>query len=244
MPLLNPGDWPIDPNVVDGTELAARLNRLQQALVSGSANPTRPPYITAGGTWIRDNGAAATPRYELMIFDGTADIKAGGSSFPSGTRMLFQQTAAPTGWTKVTTVNDVALRVVSGSVGSGGNAPFSAVFAGRNVDGHTLTVAEMPLHGHRAVDPGHSHGVTDPQHHHSLWTMRDANTGMAGGAVMGFQQRVDQGAWGGITDNPTGISIQGSGTNVTIAGEGGNQPHLHSINMFVNYVDVILATKD
>ena len=36
--------------------------------------------------------------------------------FPSGTRMLFQQTSAPTGWTKVTSgVNNRALRIVTGS---------------------------------------------------------------------------------------------------------------------------------
>jgi hypothetical protein len=37
--------------------------------------------------------------------------------FPSGTVMLFQQTTAPIFWTKQTTHNDKALRVVSGSAG-------------------------------------------------------------------------------------------------------------------------------
>ena len=34
----------------------------------------------------------------------------------SGTTMLFQQSTAPTGWTKQTTHNDKALRVVTGTV--------------------------------------------------------------------------------------------------------------------------------
>jgi hypothetical protein len=68
--------------------------------------------------------------------------------FPSGTRMLFQQTTAPTGWTKDTTVNDKALRVVSGAVGSGGSVAFSTVFARTATDGTTLTVAQMPNHAH------------------------------------------------------------------------------------------------
>ena len=34
----------------------------------------------------------------------------GLSEFPSGTLMLFQQTSAPTGWTKETTQNDKSLR--------------------------------------------------------------------------------------------------------------------------------------
>jgi hypothetical protein len=39
--------------------------------------------------------------------------------FPSDTLMLFQQTAAPPGWTKQTVHNDKALRVVSGAASSG-----------------------------------------------------------------------------------------------------------------------------
>ena len=48
--------------------------------------------------------------------------------------MLFQQTSAPTGWTKITSgVNNKALRVVSGSAGSGGNIAFTTVFANRGI---------------------------------------------------------------------------------------------------------------
>ena len=51
--------------------------------------------------------------------------------FPSGTKMLFHQSAAPTGWTKQTTINDSALRVVSGTSGggTGGSVAFSTLFA-------------------------------------------------------------------------------------------------------------------
>ena len=57
-------------------------------------------------------------------------------SFPSGTRMLFQQTSAPTGWTKDTTgTNQRALRVVSGTVGSGGSVAFTTAFASQGVAG-------------------------------------------------------------------------------------------------------------
>ena len=47
------------------------------------------------------------------------------TAFASGTAMLFQQTSAPTGWTKSTTHNDKALRVVSGTASSGGTSAFS-----------------------------------------------------------------------------------------------------------------------
>ena len=52
-----------------------------------------------------------------------------GTVFTSGTRMLFQQSTAPTGWTKITSgVNDRALRLVSGNVSSGGDYSFSSRF--------------------------------------------------------------------------------------------------------------------
>lgn len=72
----------------------------------------------------------------------------GGSSFPSGTRMLFQQTSAPTGWTKDTSHNDKALRVVSGAVSSGGSVNFSTLFGRTATDAHTLTISQIPAHGH------------------------------------------------------------------------------------------------
>ncbi len=73
---------------------------------------------------------------------------------PSGTRMLFQQTNAPVGWTKDTTHNDKALRVVSGAAGSGGAVDFSAAFVVGKTGDHTLTIAEMPAHRHTAARNG------------------------------------------------------------------------------------------
>ena len=74
----------------------------------------------------------------------------------TGSLKLFQQTTAPTSWTKQTTHNDKALRVVSGSASSGGTFGFSAVFAERTPTGTvgstTLTEAQMPSHLHTIVD--------------------------------------------------------------------------------------------
>lgn len=71
-----------------------------------------------------------------------------GVGFPSGTRMVFQQTAAPTGWTKDTSENDRALRVVSGAVGSGGTQSLASFTPAGTVAGHALTTSEMPSHNH------------------------------------------------------------------------------------------------
>lgn len=73
--------------------------------------------------------------------------------FDSGTRMLFQQSTAPIGWTKVTTHNDKALRVVSGAAGMGGTVSFSSAFVAANVGATELTTEQMP---------SHTHGVTVP----------------------------------------------------------------------------------
>lgn len=69
------------------------------------------------------------------------------SEFSSGTRILFQQSTAPVGWTKDATHNDKSLRVVSGAVGSGGSVSFSA-FAAQSIGATTLSTAQMPSHTH------------------------------------------------------------------------------------------------
>jgi len=70
-------------------------------------------------------------------------------AIPSGTRMMFNQTAAPTGWTKDTTaaLNDTAMRIVTGTVGNGGSVAFSTAMA--STANYTLQIADIPSHTHR-----------------------------------------------------------------------------------------------
>ena len=72
--------------------------------------------------------------------------------FPSGTAMLFAQTAAPTGWTKSTTHDNKALRVVSGAASSGGSVAFTTAFTSQSVSGTvgdtTLSLSQIPAHTH------------------------------------------------------------------------------------------------
>jgi hypothetical protein len=82
-------------------------------------------------------------------------------AFPAGTKMLFQQSTAPVGWTKDTTHDNKALRVVTGSTSSGGSVNFTTAFAskavsgtignttaGGTVGGTSLTAAQLPSHNH------------------------------------------------------------------------------------------------
>lgn len=98
--------------------------------------------------------APKAPNDITKFLDGTGaySVPAGSAGgFPAGTVMLFKQTAAPTGWTKDTTaaLNDTCLRIVTGTVGSGGVTAFSSVFGASKVTGaHTLTTAEQAAHSH------------------------------------------------------------------------------------------------
>lgn len=155
-----------------------------------------PGWLAPGtaGQFLKSQGAAADPIW--------------GSLIPSGTLMLFQQTAAPTGWTKQATHNDKALRVVSGAVGSGGSVAFSTLFGRTAVDSHILTIAEMPAHDH---------------------TRSQRNNATAFGAA-------SQSA----TPTALGAIVNTSSTGPT----GGDGGHVHNIDMRVQYVDLIIASKD
>jgi hypothetical protein len=132
-------------------------------------------------------------------------LPARNASFEPGTKLTFQQTAAPVGWTKDTTHNDKALRVVSGAAGSGGTNAFSTVMAQTTVGNYTLTTPDTP---------GHTHG-----------------NGASSGGTAGVQ--------GGGTFPAFPI------TNVGTTGStGGGGSHNHTITMAMQYVDIIIATKD
>jgi len=68
--------------------------------------------------------------------DGTPGTPGGQgpAGVPSGATMLFYQSSAPTGWTQVTSQNNKALRVVSGSGGgTGGNNSFTSAFSNQSL---------------------------------------------------------------------------------------------------------------
>lgn len=154
--------------------------------------------------------------------DATTQTTAASSAFPSGTLMLFQQTAAPTGWTKQTTHNDKALRVVSGTASSGGTTGFSSVFAnqtptittsGLSVGATTLSTAQMPSHTHVVPAYGGGTNGTGSAAKSSLDVYDPFNTGSAGG--------------GGSHTH----SLSGSATS-------------SAITLNVAYVDLIIASKN
>lgn len=88
-------------------------------------------------------------------FAMTSDIA--GSAFAAGTRMLFDQAAAPTGWVRDVTIDDKVVRIVGGARADGGSWTVSGLTAA----GHAITIAEMPAHTHAAPN-GAAFSTTDP----------------------------------------------------------------------------------
>lgn len=92
----------------------------------------------SAGTVLTSNGAGSAPSYQI----------AGG--VPSTTRMPFNQTTAPTGWTKDTTalLNDSIMRIVTGAASSGGSTAFSTFNGQTATAAYTLAIADIPSHNH------------------------------------------------------------------------------------------------
>jgi hypothetical protein len=84
---------------------------------------------------------------------------AAASDIPAGSVLLFYQASAPTGWTQVTTQNNKAMRVVSGTGGgTGGSTAFTSVFASRTPAG-TVSVSNAAVTLTSTQIPSHSHGI-------------------------------------------------------------------------------------
>lgn len=142
-------------------------------------------------------------------------------SFPSGTRMLFHQEAAPVGWVKDANIDDTALRVISGDTGgsSFGSTPFSELFDAGKAITLSGTVGETTLS--TAQMPGHSHSgsvyISSPK----------------GQAQAGHADYNTNSAWGGM-------GSAGGGQSHTHTLEGGTA----SVTLGVKYTDVIICTKE
>lgn len=198
---------------------------------TGAASFTAYSVLLGGttGTGAMQNVSGLGSAGQILTSNGAGQAPSWQAFIPSGTKMLFQQTSAPTGWTKDTTHNNKALRVVSGSAGAGGSVAFTDAFTTRSwntdnatatgtVGGTAITIAQMPSHGHVYTDIGGNNGS------------------------------------GGGESYANGQYALRTFTKTTNA-EGGNQQHDHpfygaphshplSLNMSVQYVDLIIASKD
>jgi len=149
---------------------------------------------------------------------------------PSGTVMLFAQATAPTSWTQITTQNNKALRVVSGTGGgTGGTVAFTTAFSSQNVGATALSTAQIPSHSHSFS--GTTSGVGDHFHNYT------AIAAIGGSSFAG-------GGQGTVTTTTGGAGAHDHSYSGTTSAAGSGATHTHTLDLAVQYVDIILASKD
>lgn len=171
------------------------------------------------------------------------------SIFDVGTKTLFQQTSAPTGWTKETVnYNNHALRIVNGvSLTTGGTVDFTTAFTTSaytysgvpmpyNVGSRTLSTAQLPHHTH-TIGPG----AASPTTNFFLAGTNDPAIPVNGVAPTTPVQQILV-SW---VLAQAGANVGGSGSHnhpVEITASG----NVFSPNstLAVNYIDVIIASKN
>ena len=201
-----------------------------------------------------------------------AGTASGAGDIPSGSIMLFYQSSAPTGWTKQTDHNNKALRVVSGNGGgTGGSVGFTSAFANHTVSisgsdtvnisdsdsvsisGNCggsqsiywnttqafLTVAQMPAHQHDYDVPrgtsGGQYGFMDTSNAGSSGTQKVVSTGGSDYHTHAIIMQYVNGSNFSFSGSDT-VNISGSDT-VNISGS-------DSVNTAVQYLDVIICSKN
>ena len=200
---------------------------------------------------------AATPSAVKAAYDAAIQV------IPTGSVMLFYQSAAPTGWTKLTTNNNKALRVVSGSGGgTGGSNNFTSAFdssravpllqhnhtanSGNQNSNHSHSANASSssggngAHGHSFSD-NHSHNVSGNSNNNGNHT-HGTPTGLGDGDGSAFSPVGDGQGGSGSGTNSTSNSAGGHSHNVsgntntaTVSGNTGNQSnHSHNVNTNVS----------
>lgn len=170
------------------------------------------------------------------------DLNSRRQIFPTGTSWIFHQASAPTGWTQVTTQNNKALRVVSGTGGgSGGTNSFTTTMSSFNIGG-SLTSSNAT--GGTGLDTTQITSHTHPSNGVQLnavpqnFNPDGAFVGWNGGDVIR--------ATGWTRNTPatgaTGTAPVGNAHSHPFSGTG-TVPN-QSVDIAVQYIDVIICTFD
>lgn len=207
---------------------------------------------TIKATFPNISGAMTATHTVLNGIDARVTALEGALVAASGTKMLFQQSAAPTGWTKDTTHNDKTIRVVTGTASSGGSSAFSTAFASitpagtisNSVSGSTgstaLSISQIPSHNHFMVNNRNVANRADSDPNTSNYLDFGAQHNPEGDEkyLLRFHSTVadrgltsSTGSGSGHTHDAGTLAVSSTFTGT-------------SIDLDVQYVDVIIATKD
>tara|TARA_R100001086_G_scaffold86784_1_gene42354 strand:- start:1784 stop:2884 length:1101 start_codon:yes stop_codon:yes gene_type:complete len=216
------------------------------------------------GTPTAPTASAGTNTTQLATTAFVTTAVNNAEPFPSGTSMLFQQTNAPTGWTKQTTHNDKAIRLQTGTVGTGGSVAFStalgsgATVAGGTVSGNPGTNLSVAS-GNLGVSVSGNIGSTTlsinqiPSHSHSFTGRGIGNVGSPSFNAAGTQSNSNDGTFntnasGGGGSHNHNISVSGNMSGApSLSGNitsGNLAVGASTAAINVNYVDFIIANKD
>lgn len=190
-------------------------------------------------------------------FVGNGAGISGVDEFPSGTKAMFVQTNAPTGFTKDTTsaLNNSTLRVVTGSGGTtGGSVDFTSVFTSKNATGSaSLNTASIP--GDPYSQTSGATTVSTPllaSHSHTLLETGNTLSGIGNAANIPnpiFPYGRHDNSNPVVTRNTNNTGGGGSHThpvsgNVNYSGTLNTNISASVPNMALKYVDNIIASKD
>ncbi|MBO4228385.1 hypothetical protein [Bradyrhizobium neotropicale] len=219
----------------DGKTYGRRNAAWSEALPIGGGTLTGPLNLAADPT--TDSQAGNKHYIDAAIAAAIAGAPP-PVAVPSGTVMLFYQAAAPVGWTKVTTHNDKVLRVVSGNGGgAGGATPFSSIAAQTVTGATTLAVGHIP----GGITSYGSNTITVYPNGSSAYYI-DAST-----VAWGAGQSTPGSFWHGHLNGNSIANITyhqaGNGISVSVNNVGG-AAHNHPLNLNMQYIDLILASKD
>jgi hypothetical protein len=224
-------------------------NSLGTVSVKDTLNVTNTVNV-AGNVTISSNGVV-----NATSFTGNGAGLTGVDPFESGTKMVFYQASAPTGWTQDTAsaLSNTVMSVVTGTGGGTGGATsyFSSFLATTDkagsqpdapvtgsvsgtVGGHTLSTPEIASHGHnlgvQTVRP-QSPNTTQPN-----CTIKPVLPGLEGaGTGSSFPPaQVSPAGGGGSHAHPFSGSLASATANVSVTVPAAN----------VKYANVIVAAKD
>lgn len=156
--------------------------------------------------------------------------------FVTGTKTVFQQTSAPTGWTKDTTYHDYTLRVVNGTAGTGGSVNFTSCMVSQPFSG----TVSSPYSGVSGATTLSTAQMGPHTHTYKLMPPRPSYIGMASPAPsLAAAIPPASPAQTPITFNYTGGGGSHAHPISTLFGFTGT-----NINFSVNYVDLIVSTKN